>query len=450
MNRRMSGWRKVGSLLMAGLMAAGMMSLGGCGGGYDTPVTIQAATTANTSGPIIDATTLKQWADQGKLNAPLGSTDRVVVLSVTTLANYTTVTKKHIPGALLMDSATDLYFSRQEGLAVAGSMMPSGANMDTVTKKLGIDNFTTIVLTIPKGSTDSQIYPQSVAFWVYRYWGFDRNRVKILNGGDDAWDLAGLPLVKTQYTPTPTTYSVAQNKALKDMVRYSFGEMLGLVDSINNNSAQLDGWQMLDVRGATVSPFMSNAKRGTPFQFFTRLNNDPARNWQYPDRETLLTRLSSIPVNNPDLTTSYLSPAKKTVVMCGSSISASPSFVLFDAVLGVSEGNIAMYDGSSGQWTAYKQATVTAAGATADQAALWAFDALTPGTALYRATNGTSGVQPTGLTGTMTVIPSTYTFSPFSVDMNQIENADKAYIIKTPSTTTGGGTTGGGSSGGGC
>ena len=450
MNRRMSGWRKVGSLLMAGLMAAGMMSLGGCGGGYDTPVTIQAATTANTSGPIIDATTLKQWADQGKLNAPLGSTDRVVVLSVTTLANYTTVTKKHIPGALLMDSATDLYFSRQEGLAVAGSMMPSGANMDTVTKKLGIDNFTTIVLTIPKGSTDSQIYPQSVAFWVYRYWGFDRNRVKILNGGDDAWDLAGLPLVKTQYTPTPTTYSVAQNKALKDMVRYSFGEMLGLVDSINNNSAQLDGWQMLDVRGATVSPFMSNAKRGTPFQFFTRLNNDPARNWQYPDRETLLTRLSSIPVNNPDLTTSYLSPAKKTVVMCGSSISASPSFVLFDAVLGVSEGNIAMYDGSSGQWTAYKQATVTAAGATADQGALWAFDALTPGTALYRATNGTSGVQPTGLTGTMTVIPSTYTFSPFSVDMNQIENADKAYIIKTPSTTTGGGTTGGGSSGGGC
>ena len=85
-----------------------------------------------------------------------------------------------------------------------------------------------------------------------------------------------------------------------------------------------------------------------------------------------------------------------------------------------------------------------------DQGALWAFDALTPGTALYRATNGTSGVQPTGLTGTMTVIPSTYTFSPFSVDMNQIENADKAYIIKTPSTTTGGGTTGGGSSGGGC
>lgn len=448
MNSRQPARNRGGLIFMAGMMAVGMLSLGGCGGGYDTPVTITTPTTANTTGALIDAATLKKWSDEGKLNAPPGSGDRVVLVSVTTLQNYTTANKKHIPGALLIDSGTELYATRQEGVAAAGSMMLNGTSMDTIVKKLGVDSNTTVVFTMPKGSSDSMHYPQSVAYWLFRYWGFERNRVKLLNGGDDAWDLAGYPLVKTQYSPTPSTYSVAKNKALKDIVRYSYGEMLGLVDSINSNPALLDTWQMLDVRSATISPFMSNAKRGTPTMFLSRLNNDPARNWQYPDQETLLTRLATIPVKNPDGTDTYLSPDKKTVVMCGASISASPSFVLFDAILGVTEGHIMMYDGSSSQWTAYKQATLTAAGATADQAALWSFDALTPGTALYRATNGTPGVAPV-LTGTMTVIPATYTYSPFASEMNQIENADRAYI--TPATTTTGtGTNSGGTAGGGC
>ena len=54
--------------------------------------------------------------------------------------------------------------------------------------------------------------------------------------------------------------------------------------------------------------------------------------------------------------------------MCGTSTNCAPTLVLFDAVLGVPEGNIAMYDGSSGQWNNYSFAKIKAAGATDSQA----------------------------------------------------------------------------------
>ena len=38
--------------------------------------------------------------------------------------------------------------------------------------------------------------------------------------------------------------------------------MLTLVDSINRDRTVLDTWQMLDVRGFTVSPYIANAYRG--------------------------------------------------------------------------------------------------------------------------------------------------------------------------------------------
>ena len=433
---------RIVSAVLLGMFSIVSLGIWGCGSsgtkGYDAPV--DPATTTKTPA-VIDATTLKQWVDEGKLNAPLGSPDRVVLVSMTTLKNYTTISKKHIPGAVLMDTATDLYATRTEGLGPVGSMVPTGAQMDTVIQKLGIDNHTTIVLTIPKTSSDAEHYPQSRAYFTFRYWGFDRNRVKILSGGDDAWDLASLPLVKNQPPAvTPSSYSVARNKGLKDIIRYSFGEMLGLVDAINTDSSLLNTWQVIDLRGPTTATFMANAKRGAPFQFFTRLNSDPARNWQYPDSATLNTRLAAITVNNPDLTTSFLSPTKKTVVMCGSAISASPSFVLFDAVLGLPEGDIMMYDGSSSQWTGYSVANITAVGATAAQANLWGFNALTPGTANARSIGA--------LTGTNTLLPSNYVYSPFQVEMNQIEKADKAYITPGGTGTTTTGT--GGSTGGGC
>ena len=464
----MSEKMKKSRVLIAALLGTVMivaLTLWGCGtSGYDDVAAAKNAAITTTKAPaIIDAATLKQWIDEGKLNAPAGSLDRVALVTVTSMKNYTTASKKHIPGAALFDSGTELYSTREEGLGPVGSMVPAGAQMDTVIKKLGIDANTTIVLTIPKASADSEHYTQSRAYFTFRYWGFDRNRVKILNGGDDAWDVkaavdpAGYPVLTKTIPPiTASTYSVAKNKAgLKDILRYSLSEMIERVDALLADSTLLSSWQMVDARGFTTSPYFTNALRtqdlnpkawpaATHALMFLedRVANTSTRNRLYPDKTTFETRMATYNLKAGTVD-ALLSPTKKTVVMCGSAISASPSFVLFDAVLGVPEGQIMMYDGSSSQWNGYSNARITAANptATSGQIAAWAFDT--------RVTfDGTGTAALNWPASSLTLLTGYALYAPSNPLMNQIETADKAYM--TPAAAAGTTTSAGGSAGGGC
>jgi 3-mercaptopyruvate sulfurtransferase SseA len=417
-----------------------------CGGSAGTTSYSNPITTTKTPSAIIDAATLAKWTDEGKVNAPLGTADRVVVVSVTTVANFTSTTKKHIPDAVLLDYPNELTMTREEGLGPAGTMMLSGPRMEALVQKLGIDGSTTVVLTAPRASSDSELYQVSVAYWTFRYWGFARDRVKILNGGDDAWDVAGRPLSDALLVPTASTFTLSSNKVLKDVFRTSVGEMLTFVDSVNRDRSVLNTWQMLDVRGYTTSPYIANVYRGSGgWQFVTdRVNGEATRNRLYPDQATLIARLAASPVLDGAANT-FLSPSRKMLVMCGTSTSASPTFVLFDAVLGVPEGDVTMYDGSSSQWNNYSVAKIQAAGASATQAASWAFDAVTPGTSSPRAV----GTLPAAVAGENPFVPGNFVYSPSQAEMNQIEASDKAFMAQT-SGGSGGGGGGGGSTGGGC
>lgn len=415
--------------LATALIALALAS--GCAGtagttGYDNPVS------STLTPAIIDAKTLINWADEGKINAPFGTADRVVVVSVTTRANFTSPTKKHIPDSVLLDYTAELTMTREEGLGPAGTMMLAGSQMDALVKRLGIDEHTTIVLTVPKASSDGDMYQLSVAFWTFRYWGFARSRVKILNGGDDAWEVAGQALTDAIVSVPPSSYDLTGNKTVKASLRYSVGEMLALVDSINLNPNLKAGVQLLDVRGFATSPYLANTFRGNGgYQFITdRVNGESGRNRLYPDRATLMSRMAASAVMD-GVTPAFMSPGKKTVVMCGSSTSASPSFVLFDAVLEVPEGDIAMYDGSSSQWNNYGVAKIRAAGATESQANAWAFDAMTSGTALPRAV----GTLPLPVAGENPFMPGYFLFLPGQSEVNQIEVNDSKFI-----SGTGGGT----------
>jgi 3-mercaptopyruvate sulfurtransferase SseA len=422
--------RRRGAPWPAALLLALALGGLGCGdtagtSGYDNPVTTTSVPT------VIDAGTLVRWADEGRVNAPFGSADRVVVVSVASRAAYTSPTRRHIPESVLLDHSAELTMTREEGLGPAGTMMLSGPQMDALVKRLGIDDHTTIVLTIPKGSTDSETFQQAVAFWTFRYWGFARERVKILNGGDDAWEVAGQALTDAVVVPTASRYDLTGNKAVKDKLRYSIGEMLSLVDSLNRDPALRATWQMLDVRGFATSPYMANAYRGSGgMQFLTtRVNGESTRNRLYPDRETLLARMSSSPVMD-GVTQAYLSSGKKTVSMCASSTQAAPTFVLFDAVLGMPEGDVGMYDGSASQWNNYSFARIRAAGATEAQATAWAFDVATSGTSLLRSV----GTLPAPVPGENPFMPGYFMFGPTQSEVNQIESNDVSFM-----TTTGGG-----------
>ena len=63
------------------------------------------------------------------------------------------------PGRLQPRLPDELTMTREEGLGPAIEMMLSGPRMDALVQKLGIDAATTIVLTIPRGSTDLEHVP---------------------------------------------------------------------------------------------------------------------------------------------------------------------------------------------------------------------------------------------------------------------------------------------------
>ena len=438
--------RRIVPLALIGALAALALGAWSCGGSAGTTGYTDPFSTTRAAGAIIDAATLAQWTDEGKVGAPLGTAGRVVVISVSSVANFTSTTKKHIPDSFNLDYPNELTMTREEGLGPAGGMMLSGPRMDALIQKLGIDAGTTVVLTIPRGSSDTEQFQQSVAYWTFRYWGFSRDRVKMLNGGDDAWDVAGRPLTDAVLVPTASTYSVTGNKVVKDALRTSVGEMLAFTDSVNKDRSVLNTWQMLDVRGFTTTPYIANVYRGNGgFQLLTdRVNGEATRNRLYPDAATLVSRMGASPVLDGAAQV-FLSPSKKMLVMCGGSTTASATFVLFDAVLAVPEGDITMYDGSSSQWNNYSIAKIKAAGASDAQAASWAFDAATPGTSALRVV----GTMPAAVPGENPFVPGNFVYSPTQSEVNQIESADKAYMSKTSGGGSGGGG-GGGSTGGGC
>lgn len=438
MSRRAVPYALIASVVSVALAASS------CGGSAGTTGYTDPFGTTKTTSAIIDAATLAQWADEGRIAAPLGTAGRVVVLSISSVATFTS-TKQHIPDSYNLDFPNELTMTREEGLGPATVMVLSGPRMDGLVQKLGIDGGTTVVLTAPRGSSDSDYYQLSVAYFTFRYWGFSRERVKILNGGDDAWDVAGRPLTDAILVPTPSTWSVTANKAVKDTLRASVGEMLSFVDSVNRDRGVLNTWQMLDVRGFATTPYLANVYRGNGgYQFITdRVNGEATRNRLYPDAATLTARLASSPVLD-GAGSVFLSAGKKMLVMCGSSTSASPTFVLFDAVLGVPEGDVTMYDGSSSQWNQYSLARIQAAGASASQAAAWAFDAMTPGTSTPRVV----GTMPAAVPGENPFVPGNFVYAPTQGEVNQIESADKAYMTKSGGGSTPGG--GGGGSTGGC
>ena len=352
---------------LAGMLMTAMMALYGCGGSGSTGSGSYPDPTPTTtkSAAIIDASTLMTWINEGKLNAPMAAKasvdgaavkssaifDRVVVVSPSTTADWTT--KGHIPGAVRWGT-DETAMSRVEGLALATSMMPNGPMMDGIIQRLGIDGNTTIVISLPKNSS---LYNQSLVYWDLRYWGFPRERVKILNGGDDAWEAAGYTLsIDATEKYTPSTYSVKNNAALNESFRYSIGDMIAKVDTMIADPTMKNSWQFIEVRGATTTPYVTNALRQpNATMFLTRLNGDATKNFVYPDKATLEAKMATLAVKD-GAADAFISPTKKTIVMCGASTSASPTFVLYDAILGVPEGNVALYDGSASQWNNYSNA----------------------------------------------------------------------------------------------
>lgn len=418
---RIAGPARVAAVI--GILAGLSLALSGCGKNPTSYVDPMASvTTTLTPNALIEAATLKQWMDEGLVNnTNPRARDKVVVVTVATSAQYTA---NHIPGSVLLNSSTELTTSRLEALSALTSEVLDGSQMDALIQKLGIDRYTTVVFV---ASTGQNFLNPSRAYFMFRYWGFARERLKVLQGGENAWTTAGYTLTTTAPTVTPTTFSVRDlydGTGAHLAFRVPIGEMIDVVDRVNAgtlSASSATGITILDVRGGVdplVGPYVANSKVDDYAQYYVT-----GATSTFKPTADMVARLESFGVT---------STKSMTYVYCASGMRASSVFFVLDGILG---WPVKLYDGSSGQWFAYRTANAVNTA--------WRVDTNSPNTTLPR-TFGTIA------SGSLTLDPTANALYLSVTDKraNQIGVEDKAYQSSGSTTgNTGGGSGGGGPSG---
>jgi|APHig6443717817_1056837.scaffolds.fasta_scaffold26791_2 3-mercaptopyruvate sulfurtransferase SseA len=424
---------------LVGMLMTTMLTLWGCGGSsstgsgnYTDPTA--SITTTKTATALIEPATLKQWMDEGKVNnTDPASLDRVVIVTVASAAQYAA---QHIPGSTLLDSGTELNMTRLEGVGSIGTMVMTGSTIDNIISRSGINKNTTIVFVASK---DQNALNPARAYFTFRYWGFPKERLKVLNGGENGWATAATAgnwaasyaLTKTAPTVTASTFSVKNlytGSTSNFAVRTSIGEMLSVVDKVNTgnlSTTTATGISILDERGGNPTVAIKNAGVDDYAQYAMSGTGNTST---YKALSDITARLATFGVT-----------ASKSMnyIYCASGVRASSLYFVLDGVLG---WPVSLYDGSWNQWSAY------ASTATANKVATaWQTDVVTTGTTLNRSSGA---ISPAGTGVVLDPTSSAMYSSILDPRANQILNEDKAYFTSGSSTTTP--STGGGGSASGC
>lgn len=398
------------------VLAIGTLGIWGCADhptDYENPA--DGIVTTKTETALIEAATLMEWIDEGRLNSTdPNSRDKVVVFLVGTPAAYAT---GHIAGAQLWNSSTEYALTRLEGVAASGSMVITGPVLDTILSRSGVDQYTTIVLT-----TADDFNKATRAWWMLRYWGFPKERIKVLQGGDAGWVLAGNTLSTEVPTVTPSDFSVRDLAAYSEFggdFRVSIGEAIRAVDAINSGTTPDVKW--LDVRGG-VDP-VAGGKIG-PAQL------DSWNAYYVAGTTATLQPVADMVAHLATFGVTEATPL--TYVNCQGGVKCSVPFFILDGILG---WPVQSYNGSWGQWSTYGNDTVADA---------WETDLVSPGTATSRSFG-------TWTPGTPVLDPVSHAaYGIADPRANQIENEDEAYFSSGGTTTPPPGGGGGGGGGSGC
>ncbi|MBM4130566.1 hypothetical protein FJ250_06000 [bacterium] len=406
------------------VLAIGSLGIWGCADHpteYDNPN--DSIITTKTPTALIEAATLAEWIAEGRLNSTdPGSRDKVVIITVSTVAKYN---EGHIPGSQLWNYDTELYQTRLEGVAAGSTMVASGPALDTFLSRAGIDEHTTVVFTASTaGVTNNPAQPldrrdlreATRGWWTLRYWGFPKERIKVLQGGDVGWTAAGNSLVTEVPTITPSDFSIRDLAATSEFrgdLRVSIGEMIRAVDAANNGTTP--DVKFLDVRGGTPLP---TSKIG-PAQL------DSWNAYYVAGTSGTLLPLADLVARLATFGVTEATPL--TYVNCQGGVKCTIPFFILDGMLG---WQVQSYNGSWGQWSAYGTDTIADA---------WETDLNTPGTAVPRST----GTWTPGSVAIDPVANAAYGLS--DPRANQIENEDAAYFSSGGTTTPppGGGDGGG-------
>ena len=275
------------------------------GGGYDNP-----KLQANSASVLISPQTLNDWITNGYGMDSYGY-NKIVVLDVTSATGASSYTGSgHVPSAFLMDTTTDLTTSRSDGVSSVISEVATKSQIEDVIHRTGIDQNTVVTI------TGDSVLNVGLAYFTFRYWGFPKERLRVMNGTNATYAAAGFALDKTvPSAPAASSYSVCQLTQNTSM-RASLTDMISLSEGSTPNAFLWDVRatnEYTGVAGSTAGPSGNGATTGyTAFEGhingavnlnYTTLLSADART--FLDTDTIRTALNNIGVTSDKLTHVY-------------------------------------------------------------------------------------------------------------------------------------------------
>lgn len=324
-------WKLSLQLIMIMALALLVWGCGGGGSSYDEPGTTSTAPLAGqTQNVLIDAATLMDWIDSGLVNND-NSFDKVVILDTGSSTNYNA---GHIPGAQLWSAGSGI--NRYDGPVLSSNMVLDGAAMDAALQLHGIDEDTTVVFA--GNGNPARIY------FMFRYWGFSKDRLKVLNGNVTAWTAAGYVLSTETPVVEPSSYCVSDLSFDPD-VRAGLSEfIIGVEDdavaplnTLVNNTEKAGGTTgIFDPSGDNVI-FQGSILGGQHISYAMFYSNGNPSTGTLKTVEEIQTILEDAGIDG----------SKPIITYCRAGNAASYGFLPIDAVLG---WDVMVYDGSWSQW----------------------------------------------------------------------------------------------------
>lgn len=194
-------------------------------------------------GVMITPKTFHNLVENGFGGDSFGNT-RMVILHVDTQVAYDDF--GHVPGAFFVRVSTDINANRNDGVFQVRSQVATKSIMDALIQRTGIDEDTLIVITGNNMQVMGRLY------WQFRYWGFPRGRLKVMNGSFEDYTLLGYTLTRTP-TPLPeaSTYSVCEldQSTSVDKFRASLEEMRNVAAESDPKTFILDARTIEEFNG---------------------------------------------------------------------------------------------------------------------------------------------------------------------------------------------------------
>lgn len=231
------------ALFVAMLIVAVPLFLQSCGGGFSDPKSQAAQESV-----LVSPAQLNEWITNGYGTDSFGL-NKLVVLDVATVTAYTT--SGHVVNAFLLDTAADLATTRSDGVSDTITQVATRTQMDNLIQRTGIDEKTVVVI------TGDSLLNVSAAYFNFRYWGFPKNRLKVLDRTNAAYETAGFTL-QTTVPPAPasSSYSVCQ-LTQNTSLRAPLSEMINVAEGAVPNVAIWDVRapnEFNGVAGSTTGP----------------------------------------------------------------------------------------------------------------------------------------------------------------------------------------------------